>query len=206
MLKRLFLAVMTLSLLSGSVFAQSRAEEGAVLGGVAGAIVGGIAGHQNGETPEGIAIGGVVGALTGGLLGKAKDNQEIRNLQYQHYAQQRHAEQVRRAVSLNDAITMSRSGLSPNLIVNQIRSNGVQRRIGVPEIITLHENGVPEIVIQEMQKAPVAGTTSVVRAPQPAVIVERQPQIIVETYPVRRHYHYGPPTRYGFHYHYRRHW
>jgi outer membrane lipoprotein SlyB len=203
-IKKLVLTALSLLIGTSSVFAQSNSQEGAVLGGVAGAIVGGIAGHQNGETPEGIAIGGVVGAITGGLLGKARDNQELRSYQYQQYMQQQRSLELQRAVSLSDAITMSRSGLSPNLIVSQIRSNGVQQRIGVQEIIALHENGVPEVVIQEMQKAPIAGASRVITAPQPTIVVERRPQVIVETYPAVRHYPH--PPRYGIHYHYRRHW
>lgn len=202
MLKKYCFTLMLLAVGASPLAAQSRTEEGAILGGVAGAIVGGIAGNQNGETPEGIAIGGVVGAITGGLIGRAKDDQAMREYQYQQYQQQQRAQQLRRSVSIGDAISMSRSGLSPNLIVNQVRTNGVQQEIGVQEIITLHENGVPEVVIQEMQKARVGGTTpQVIVSRPPAVVVERRPQVIIESYPTFRHYHYGPPIRYGHHYH-----
>ena len=196
---------------NASVYSQSRAQEKAVIGGVAGAILGGIAGHQNDETPEGIAIGGAVGAIAGGLLGRAEDEQMMRQYQYQEYQRQQHAQQVSRSVSINDAITMSRSGVSPNLIINQLRTNGVQQRIGVQEIILLHENGVPEVVIQEMQKAPIAGTNPVVVAQQsppvvvrqPGIVIERQPNVIIETYPGHTHYHY---RRHVYHPHYGWHW
>ncbi len=178
--------------------AQSRAQEGAVAGGIAGAILGGVAGHQNDETPEGIAIGGALGALAGGLMGKAQDNRMMQEYQYQE-ARRR---EISQAVSIADAIAMSRSGLAPSVIANQIRTSGVQQKIGVPEIIMLHENGVSELVIQEMQRAQIAGTNPpVVYSPAPAVVVERRPQIIVESYPIRTYPRYVPPARYGFHYH-----
>ena len=128
---------------------------------------------------------------------------------------------ISQAVSVGDAVALSRSGLTPNLIINQIRTNGVQQKIGVQEIIMLHDNGVPEIVIQEMQKARIAGTPTVhvarapvVITPRPTVIVERRPQVIIDHHPVHRGYHHGyhhdyhhytPPARHGsFHFDYHR--
>ena len=183
------------------LMAQSRTQEGAVVGGVAGAILGGIAGNNRDKTGEGIAIGGTVGAIAGGLLGRAQDNQMIRDYEYQQFEQQQRAQQISQAVSIGDAITMTRGGLSPNLIVSQIRNNGVQQKIGVSEVITLHENGVSEVVIGEMQNARIAGTPIVV-TPAPAVIVERRPQIIFESYPIRPVYRYVPPPRHAYYHHY----
>jgi hypothetical protein len=151
---------------------------------LAGAIIGGIAGHQNQETPEGIAIGGVAGAIAGGLLGKSHDNQAMRQYEYQQAQQRQQAYQMSRAVSLDDAVAMSRSGMSPKLIITQVRANGIQQEIGVKEVILLHENGVPESVIQEMQRSRIgSGTPAVVVNPAP-VYVPRQPQIVIERYPV----------------------
>ena len=175
------------------VSAQTNSQRDAVVGGVAGAIIGGIVGKQNDETPEGIAIGGVAGAIAGHVLGKAKD----RNVQEQHYyhqqaqqaAQQRQyqqAVQLQRAVSINDAISLSNSGVSPQLIINQIQSSGVQQEIGVSEIITLHQNGVNELVIDEMQRASIGGPSvapATIVTQQPAVIVERAPVIVARPHP-----------------------
>lgn len=199
-------AVMIFAFGVSPLMAQSRTQEGAVVGGVAGAILGGIAGSNSDKTGEGIAIGGAVGALAGGLMGRAEDDQMIRNHQYQQYRQQQRAYQISQAVSIDDAITMTRGGLSPNLIVSQIRSSGVQQKIGVKEVIALHENGVAEIVIQEMQNARIAGTGSpVCVARAPAVVVERRPQIVVESFPVYRSYHRPPPRHAHFYYHGPRH-
>lgn len=199
-------AVIVFALGVSPLMAQSRTQEGAVVGGVAGAILGGIAGSNSDKTGEGIAIGGAVGALAGGLMGRAEDDQIVRNYQYQQYVQQQRAQQISQAVSINDAITMTRGGLSPNLIVSQIRNSGVQQKIGVKEVIALHENGVAEIVIQEMQNARIAGTDSpVCVARTPAVVVERRPQIVIDSFPVYRSYHRPPPRHAHFYYHGHRH-
>lgn len=166
--------------------AQTNSQRDAVIGGVAGAIIGGIAGKQNDETPEGIAIGGVAGAIAGHMLGKAKDRSAEDHYYYRQQAvqaaQQRQyhqAVQLQKSVSIQDAISMSNSGVSPQLIINQIQSNGVQQEIGVSEIITLHQNGVSEVVINEMQRSPVGGSTVA-----PTTIVQHQPAVIVEPAPV----------------------
>lgn len=203
------MALVITAFTSSLLMAQQRAKDGAVLGGVAGAIIGGIAGHQNDETPEGIAIGGAVGAIAGGLLGNAQEKQMIRDYEHQQYHYQQRQVAISRAVSLNDVVALTQSGLSPNLIVSQIRKQGVTQRIGVPEIIMLHQNGVSEAVIQEMQNAHLAGTTTVVRQTpvtvieqRPAVIVDPNPRVIIHGgYSTRgpRHGHY--PHRAGGNYH-----
>ncbi len=199
-------AVVALGVTVVPAVGQTQSQKGAVMGGVAGAILGGIAGHQNDETPEGIAIGGVAGAIAGGLLGKAQDNQLNRQrYEFQQAQQVQQSYQASRAVSISDAIAMSRSGLSPNLIVSQIRSSGVQQEIGVQEVILLHENGVSELVIQEMQRAQIGlgAPSPVVVQRAPTVIYQQQPQVIVEHYPVYQEpvYHYVPAHQAYGHYH-----
>jgi len=204
---RISVVMLTLALFATPAFGQSRAQEGAVAGGIAGAILGGIAGHQNDETPEGIAIGGAVGAIAGGLLGRSQDDQMMRDYRYQQYETQQYQERVQAAVSIQDAISLSRSGLSDNLIVNQIRTNGVQQKIGVNEIITLHQNGVSELVINAMQQTQQAGPSpTVVSQPRPVVVQQRP--IVFESRPIvfdHRPTYRPQPTivleRHGSHYH-----
>lgn len=199
------LSVTTTLFSFNSVSAQSNSQRDAVLGGVAGAIIGGIAGHQNDETSEGVAIGGVAGAIAGHVLGTAKD----RNAQEQYYYQQQLAQeeqqrqiqqavQLQKAVSVEDAIAMSNSGVSPQLIINQIRGSGVQQEIGVSEIIHLHQNGVSEMVINEMQQGTIDGpaaTTIVTQQPsvlvEPAVVVERAPVVVARPQPTIVFEHHG---------------
>ena len=186
-------ALVCLTLLSAPIVtAQTNSQRDAVIGGVAGAIIGGIAGNQNDETPEGIAIGGVAGAIAGHVIGKAKD----RNLEEEYFYQQQaiqaaqqqqiqqeyqQAVQLQKAISIQDAIALSNSGVSPQLIINQIHSNGVQQEIGVSEIITLHQNGVSELFINEMQQAHIgAGVSPAIIPHQPAAVIAHQPAVVVK--------------------------
>lgn len=53
----------------------SRAQKGAVMGGVGGAIVGGLIGKKKGNAGKGALIGGLLGAATGGVVGNYMDKQ-----------------------------------------------------------------------------------------------------------------------------------
>ena len=193
---------------------QSNTQQGARLGGIAGAIIGGIAGHQNDETLGGVAIGGAVGALAGGLAGKSQDRMQFEQQQYQQQAQQVYQERVGRAVSLEDAVMLTRSGVSPNLIINQINDHGVTHRLVVSDIIQLHQNGVSEAVITTMQSARLASQPNspviVSHAPTP-VIVQRQAVVVqpvpsvstIQFYSRPRPSH---PPRGGGRYHHPRGW
>lgn len=194
---------------TGHLQAQQRARDGAVVGGTAGAILGGIIGHQNDETPEGAILGGVVGAVAGGLMGNARDQQIQRERYYQAqlYDQQQQLQQLQqRCVRMQDVISMTQSGLSDAVILNHIQTNGVDRRLEVSEIITLHRQGVSDAVITAMQSAPLAtGSSSRLvqysRPPQqPAVIVHETYEVL----PPPPCYHYPMPRQSYFYYHYHR--
>ncbi len=195
------------------VQAQNNTQRGATLGGITGAIAGAIIGENNDEAGAGAAIGGALGVVAGGVLGNANDKDvAYRNQQYarqrQYQAQQRMAatthvpQQVATgAVSYSDVIAMSRSGVSPNVIMNQISTRGVQRQPAVSDIISLHEQGVSETVISAMQQAPVGNQLSPGNAIQSTTIVETP--VFVEPRPVRvhhrhhRHVHRSRPYYYG---------
>jgi hypothetical protein len=86
------------------------------------------------------------------------------------------------AVSIDDVIMMTQAGVSDELIVNHIRSNGMISAPGTHDLITLNSQGVSTPVIKAMQEPPPAPRRE-------TVIVERRPAprpIIVEEY------HYGP--------------
>ena len=181
--------------------AQTPVQQGTVKGGIAGAIIGGIIGHQNDETGEGVAIGAALGALTGNVVGRSQQNNAIQQQQHQAHLfqreqirQQQAQESLNRAVSLDDAITLTRSGLSDSLIITQVHNNGVQQQIGVSEVIALHQNGVSEQVIRAMQSAPI-GQASIQPSqqfePTPThvvtpVLVQPAPRVIVHSTPVYR--------------------
>ena len=204
--------------------AQTPVQQNTVKGGVAGAIIGGIVGHQNDETAEGIAIGAALGALTGNVVGKKQEQNALRQQQHQDHLYQQeqfqllqNQERLNRAVSINDAIAMTNSGMSDELIITQIVNNGVQQRIGVSEVIALHQNGVREPVIQALQAAPIgqasiqspypyeqAPVVRTVATPVVTPVVVRPvpvPSVVVRSTPVYRRptpsYHRGrSPARY----------
>ena len=196
------LAVLLLTTAVGSVpqtvFAQGHTQRGAILGGVSGAMIGAGIGNHNDETAAGALIGGAVGLITGSAIGNSLDESDRR-----YIARQRYQEQVRvsQAVSINDAISMTRSGLSSDVIVNQIQQNGVTRRLSSQDVITLHRNGVPSDVISAMQRAsgPNAGVYErPIRRPSPPVVVHEYRYV-----PRPPVYYHAPVYRgYGRHPHY----
>lgn len=199
---RTLLAMLTAVSFLSTAYAQNYRSQDTAVGGLAGAVIGGIIGHQNDETPEGALIGGAVGAIAGNLLGKAKDNQVTQQRYYQHQAMHAQQQLAARAVSLSDVVEMSRRGLSDSVIINHLRTNGIQQQIGTREIIALHESGVSEPIITAMQQSPLPGSsrheTVIVERPAPpsqTVIVERtvpRPPTVV----VRKEYRYPPAQKY----------
>ncbi len=188
-----------------SCFGQNNAQRGAAVGGVAGAILGGVAGKQDNRTTRGAVIGGIAGAIAGNVIGHSQDDRLQRQYeyqQYQQYQQSQQAYQLQRSISLHDAIEMTRSGISPGVIISQIKNAGVQQEIGVSEIILLHQNGVSESVIQEMQRATIGGPPSAppvaFQPTQRTVIIQPEPVIFERVYPSYRpvvgfEYYYSTP-------------
>lgn len=203
------------ALMCSSASGQSNTRRGATLGGVAGAIAGGIIGENNDEAGAGAVIGGLLGAVAGGTLGSAKDQEQaMQRQQYQYqqqnyqYQQQRYAE-VQAAVTPTDVINMSRSGLPDSVIMSHIQQRGVQRRLEVSDIISLHQQGVREPVIAALQHASVGGPAAQ-PAPQP-VVVQQPPVVVEQRYyapapvivPHPRYYHRPRYDYHGHHHHHR---
>jgi hypothetical protein len=144
--------------------------------------------------------------LGGALVGNALDDVEERNRA--QIAQQMAAANMQPpagAVTANDAVQMTRAGVSPDLIVNHIRANGVAGPLQSGDVIFLTQQGVHPNVIAAMQNPPIrtAAVPATVVAPGP-VIVERvgPPPVIVEEHiygapRYYRHPYYYPPPRSG---------
>jgi hypothetical protein len=160
------------------------ADQGALAGGLGGAGLGAIIGSASGHTGAGAAIGAAAGALTGGAVGSALDNIDAKN-RAQIAAATGHAAG---AVSVNDVIAMSRSGIDEQIIVNQLASAGLQRPLQSNDVIYLQQNGVSPHVISIMQQTRVA----VVGPPPGTVVVPGGPPAVVVADP-----YYGP--YYGYH-------
>ncbi|MEO1616512.1 MAG: glycine zipper domain-containing protein [Planctomycetota bacterium] len=171
--------------------AQTNQQRGATLGGLAGAVAGGLIGDHNDEAGAGAAIGGVVGAFAGGILGNAADKEAAMarqraayyQAQQRQFAQQQQAVAVQSAVTLQDVIQMSRTGLSDQVIINQVRQRGFVGQVAVADIIALHQQGVTEPVITTLQ--------SIGNRQPAAVNVARPSQTVIE----RNYYQPAPVVR-----------
>ncbi len=194
-------ALLAATVVTSSASAQNT-QRGAAVGGIVGAIAGGIIGDHNDKAGAGALIGGAVGAVAGGVIGNAKDKE----VQYQRYqVQQQAVVTQRQAVSVTDVVQMSRSGLSDSLIINQINARGVTHRLEVPDIISLHQQGVSEVVISAMQQASVGPRATYVAPVQPAPVIVEERYRVVPTYVVPQPVYYGPPPAY-YHHRHHHHW
>ena len=173
------------------------AHRGALAGGLAGAGIGAAVGESGGDAVPGALIGGALGAVTGAVVGDGIDADRARQAQIEAAI----GRQMAGAVTTEDAIAMTRAGLSDEVITAHIRVSGVAQRPQVNDLIHLRNQGVSDAVITALQTTggpiPTAGPVAVVRGPPPP------PPVIVEAV----HYDpwcYGPPRWHGYHHH-RRH-
>ncbi|HTQ39028.1 MAG TPA: glycine zipper domain-containing protein [Pirellulales bacterium] len=147
------------------------ADQGALAGGLGGAGLGALIGSASGHTGAGAAIGAAAGALTGGAVGGALDNIDAKN-RAQIAAATGHPPT---AVSVNDIVAMTRSGIDEQIIVNQLATSGLQRPLQANDVIYLQQNGVSPHVISIMQQTRVA----VASPPPGAVVVPGGPPPVV---------------------------
>lgn len=61
------------------------------------------------------------------------------------------AEHGGHAISIPDVLAMVRGGLSETMVIQQIQLRGMQRPLAVSEVISLHQQGVSEPIINAMQ-------------------------------------------------------
>ncbi len=170
--------------------AGPNARTGSVAGGLTGGAIGALAGADSHRSLEGAAIGALAGATLGGVLGDQVD-QDIAHVNAE---QQAYVDATRRnAVTLDQVIQMTVSGLGDELIANQIKTKGVIAPLSTSDLIMLKNNGVSDRVIAAWQETPPAAS---VRPPRyaPPPVVERVH--VVEPYwppqcwsPPPRHYH-----------------
>jgi len=203
MKKFLFPMLCVLSLTVSEATAQVYQQRGGVLGGLAGAAAGAAIGENNDEPLAGALIGGAVGLVTGAAMGNSRDRQIAESRAYQQhqiYQQQYQQQQAfARSVSPQDVVSMTHSGVSDSVIINHIHANGVMQELQVPDVISLHQQGVSEPVISAMQRAGGGTRSQVVSSgpvmAAPPVHVYQPTPVVVEHYVAPR-YHYRPRPRY----------
>ncbi|RLS98873.1 MAG: glycine zipper 2TM domain-containing protein [Planctomycetota bacterium] len=152
---------------------KDQTAEGALIGGAVGAVAGGLVGNQRDRYER-------------QREAYERQRQAYERQRQQFYQQQTYAQPygyvgqptvivgtpavvprgvpqrlapVRRPVSTDEVVHMVRSGVSENVIVAQLQTNGVVTRPDVNEVIRLSQEGVSEYVITAMQTVDVVPIT-----------------------------------------------
>jgi uncharacterized protein YcfJ len=141
---------------------ESKAANGALIGGAAGAGVGAIIGHNShNRTAEGALIGGAAGAIGGGLIGNEMDKKDKREREYQEreYRASEYRDTSRgssaprnnRPPTMDDIIYWSERGDRDGEIIDRIERSGAVYRLTGREENDLRDHGVSEDVIRAMK-------------------------------------------------------
>lgn len=197
---RSILAIAALSILTttGCQSFHPNATTGGLLGATTGGLVGASIGSHEGKSGEGALVGALAGGLTGAAIGDQIDQTELRAQQIDNA---RVARIQQSAVSIQDVVQMSQSGLGEELIVNQINANGIASRASTQDLIQMKSNGVSDPVISAFQNGPLAGSNTMqLRRPVEPMAVAPRPVLIepqlVPVCPAPPVLHYPPPPRF----------
>jgi len=120
---------------------------GALIGGASGAAIGAAADRRN--PGAGALIGGAAGLITGGLIGNSMDQQAAAQRAAQPPPTVVAAPQ-RPPLSIADVKAMAKSGVSDDLIINQIINTHSVYNLDANDIIDLKNGGVSDKVITYM--------------------------------------------------------
>jgi hypothetical protein len=124
------------------------ADRGALVGGVTGAGLGALVGEAAANEPlAGAAIGTAVGVVTGATIGSGLDEVAAQNSAAVQQA-------AYRAVTLQDVVQMSAGGLSDDVIISHVHSNGLTARPTAADLVGLRQAGVSNEVIRALQAPP----------------------------------------------------
>jgi hypothetical protein len=149
-------------LLASGCATMNNTEKGVLGGAALGGIAGGLMGGAVGKPGAGAAIGAGLGGIGGGLVGNAVDESEARQ-------NARAVTAVHGPLGLTDVAQMAQQHISDSVIIGQIRSTGSVYNLSPNDIYWLKENGVSDVVIQEMQRTQARGK----RVHAPAPVYER---------------------------------
>ncbi len=126
-------------------------KTGAVAGGLVGAVAGGALGQNLGGHPlAGAAVGATVGALTGGAIGNQIDQKKAAQAQAAAAQQNAAIASNQEKLGVSDVITLSKSGLTDDAIIDKIARTGSVYNLSVEEIEALSKEGVSNRVINYM--------------------------------------------------------
>ncbi len=186
---------LTLLLCSGCA-TMNQTQTGAVVGSGLGAVTGAIVGAGSGHAEGGALIGAAAGALAGGLVGNAEDARAERDAAV---AQAAYNQQMQQALTNIDVIQLSQSGISDDVIISSMNSQGGRFDLSPQGIIGLKNSGVNDRLILSMQRFDHLAPPPVTR-----VIHEPRTRIIYAEPAPSMHFSFGSGHR--RHYHGHHHW
>ncbi len=120
---------------------QTDALGGGAIGAAAGALL------DRRHPVAGAAAGGVIGAATGAMVGSAADADQRRVNAAAAIA----SSPGREPLKLDEIIDMVRHGIGDAVIIDKIRASGTYYNLSPAHITWLHDNGVSDAIILEMQ-------------------------------------------------------
>ncbi|MDG2383628.1 MAG: glycine zipper domain-containing protein [Pirellulaceae bacterium] len=167
-------------------------EQGALLGGLTGAGVGAAIGDSQGNTAAGAAVGTAFGALTGATIGNGLDTVEANN---QALIERNLSARQTSHTAMNDAITMTRAGLSDQVIIQQINSQGIVGGLSTADLIGLKNEGVSDSVIRTMQAASTTPGSLPNPSPRRVYLEEYYAYPCLPPYRPRWHHWHAPHRR-----------
>lgn len=141
-LRSLSKAVLPALLLTGGCSSLTPTDNGVLAGGATGGVVGGIVGHALGSTAAGAAVGAVGGALAGGVVGNRIEKKEAREAAAQAQAQAQ--------VEMAEIIQMTQNHVDNSVIITKIRTSPTMYHLTSQDVLTLKQNGVSDMVVNEM--------------------------------------------------------
>jgi hypothetical protein len=180
--KLVMLALVCVAAANGCA-SMNHTETDALAGGGLGAAAGALLDRHHPE--RGAAVGGIVGAATGAAVGSHEDAADRRAKAIADAQQP-----VRGPLTLEQVADLCHRGIGDDVIKGQIRSSGTRYNLSAEQVTWLHDQGVSDAVINEMQQT--AYRRRVVYGPPPyePVYVVPPPRPIV----------YGPTVGVGFGY------
>ena len=147
---------------------QTNTGTGLLAGGALGALAGGAIGAATHHAGAGALIGAAAGATIGGVAGASEDRHE--------YRQAVRADAQRHIIGLQEVVDLTKSGMSDQIIINQITTSGTIYHLTGTEIQWLHDNGVRDPIIETMQATATRPPPVYIRE-RPVVFVEPPPPV-----------------------------
>jgi hypothetical protein len=125
---------------------MNNTQADALGGGAIGATAGALLDRRN--PVAGAAVGGVLGAATGAAVGSQADADQRRV-----NAAVAASQPAQPPLKLEEIVELTRHGIGDAVIIDKIHASGVVYVLNATQITWLHDNGVSDFVIQEMQRA-----------------------------------------------------